>query len=114
MTYITISSPTCFSHAHDFEVLKDVINELSWIKYDGEGGISLLRHGVSFLGFCDRDEATLEDISYGLFAYTFERRIKQWCLTFPTTSIHFFNHMIKDLGHAFFCYDCKSLNHKIL
>ena len=44
----------------------------------------------------------------------FEGHIKKWCHTFPATSIHSFNHMIKELGYDFVFYDRKALNHKIL
>lgn len=114
MNYITISNLTCFSHANDFEVLEDVIGNLSQIKYDGEGGIALLRHEIALLGFYDRNEVPLDDISCGLFTYTFGWCIKQCCLTLLTTFIHSFNHLIRELGNALFCFDCKAFNHKIL
>jgi len=34
MTYITISTLTCFSHATNFDLLVDVIDDLSQLKYD--------------------------------------------------------------------------------
>lgn len=93
---------------------KDVIDDLSQIKYDGEGIIGLLRHKASFLGLCERNEFYLDDTAYGLFTYMLEMHIKKWCLTLPTTSIHSFNHMIIKFNHAFFHYDHKELNHKNL
>lgn len=96
MAYITIVPPPCFSHAHDFEVSEDVIDYLSWFKYDGEGRASLLRHGVSFTGFCHRNEVPSNDIAFGLFTYTFERCVNKWCRTLPTTSIHSYDHMLDD------------------
>lgn len=36
MTYIIISTLTCFSHARDLNVSADVIDDLSRFKYDGE------------------------------------------------------------------------------
>lgn len=114
MTYITISTLTCFSHTSDFDESMDIIDEFSQLKYDGESGEPILIHTVSFLGFCDRKEVPLADISYGLFFYTFKACIKQWHLKFPAPSIHSFKHMIRDLGRAFFCYDDKALHRKIL
>lgn len=95
MTYITISTLTCFSHAHDFEVLEDVIDDFSCINYDGEGKTTLLRHGVSFLGFCERNESPSEDIACGLFSYMIDEHVDQWCHTFPIEYIHSYDHMIK-------------------
>ena len=110
MNYITISTPTCFSHAHDFEVSEDVIDDLSQIKYDGEGGATLLRHEVSVAGFCDRNDVPSDDIVCGMFVYTLDGLVDQWCCSLPTTSIHFYDHMIDELIHSFYHYDCKALN----
>lgn len=113
MTYITIYSPSCFSHAHDFEVSKDDVNDLSKIKYDGESGAAMLRHEVSFAGFFHKNEVPLDEISYEMFAYTLHGHAHQWCHTLPMTSIHSYDPMIKELIHDFYHYDCKALNKKI-
>ncbi len=65
MTYITISTLECFSHAHDFEVSEDVIDDLSQIKYDGEVRATLLRHRVAFADFFHRNEVPSDDIACG-------------------------------------------------
>jgi len=114
MTYITISTSTCFSRTSDFNASVDVIDVLSQLKYDGESGTSLLTHKISFLGFYDKNAVPLDDIIFGLFSYTFEGNIKKCCYTFPVTSVHSFNHMFQELGCSFFFYDQKALNHKIL
>jgi len=114
MTYITISTPTCFSHAHDFEVLEDVIDDLSRIKYDGEGKETLLRHGVAFLGFYERNEVHSDDTACGLFTYMFDGHVDQWCCTLLIASIHSYDHMIEELICAFYCYDRKALNKKFV
>lgn len=90
------------------------MDDLLQLKYDGEGIIPLLRHKVAFSGFCDRNEDPPYNIAYGLFSYAFKRPVKQWCLTLPATSIHSFNNMMRELGSAFFHYDCKALDRKIL
>jgi len=87
MTYITITIPSCFSHATNFDVSADIIDDLSQLKFDGESGTYLLIYAVSFMGFCVRDEVPSDDIACMLFAFTFEGRIKQWCHTLRTTSI---------------------------
>jgi len=110
MTYITISTLTCFSHAFDFDVSVYVIDELSRLKYDGENGTSLLIHEIFFLGFFDKNEVPSNEITCELFPYMFKGCIKQWCHTLPTTSIHSLNHMFRELGHAFLFYDRKALN----
>lgn len=114
MTYITISTPTWFSHAHDFQVLEYVIDDLSQINYSDEGRATLLRHEVSFLSFYQRNEVPSNDIACGLFTYMFEGHVDQWCHTLPIASTHLFDHMIGDLIHAFYRYECKALNRKIL
>jgi len=113
MTYITILTPTFFSHAHDFEVLEDFIADLSQIKYDSEGQAALLRHGVAFIGFCHRNEVPLDDISCGLFTYTLDGHADQWCHTLPATSIHSYDHMTDELICDFYHYDCKEINKKL-
>lgn len=114
MTYITISTPTCFSHAHDFDALVDVKDDLSQLKFDGKSRETILIDVVSFLGFFDSNEVPSDDIGCLLFGYTFQGRIKKWCHSFVTTSIHLFNDMIIELGHSFVFYDHKSLNKKFL
>lgn len=95
MTYITISTPTLFSHAHDFDAPKDVINDLSQLKFECKSEEYLLIHVVSFLGLRDRNEAPSDNIVYGLLSYMFEGCVKQRCHTLPATSLHSFNHMIR-------------------
>lgn len=87
---------------------------MSQIKYNSEGGIALLRQGVAFIGLCERNEVPSDNISCGLFSYTFERHVEQWCHTFPVASIHSFNHMIRELGSYFFYSDHKAHNKKTL
>jgi len=93
MTYITTLE--CFSHTFDFDVLVDVIDDLSQLKFYGESRKSLLIHIVSLLGFYDRNEVPSDDIAFGLFTFILEGNVKQSCHTFPTTSIHYFEHMIR-------------------
>jgi len=107
MTYITTVPPSFFSHADDFEVSKDVLDDFSRFKYDSEGRATLLRHEVAFTGFYHRNEVFSNDIACGLFTYTFQRHVKKWCHTFPTASIHSYDHMLDELFHAFYHYDVK-------
>ena len=94
MTYITISTATFFSHAHNFEASEDVIDDLSQIKYNGEGRVALLRHGVAFLGFCERNEVASDGVACGLFAYMFKGHVEKWCRTLPATSIHSYDQRV--------------------
>jgi len=76
MTYITIIPLTCFSHLEYFKVSEDVLDDLSQLKYDSEGGAALLRNAIAFVGLCHRDEVPSDNIACGLFAYTFERCVQ--------------------------------------
>lgn len=67
MTYIRVNPLTCLSHGHDYEVLEDLLNNLSRNTYDGEGGASLLSHIVAFMGFCERNEIHEHHVAYSLF-----------------------------------------------
>ena len=37
-----------------------------------------------------------------------------WCVTLPNASIHSYDQLIRELAHAFYQYDHKALNKKIL
>lgn len=66
------------------------------------------------MGFCERNEIHEDSIACLLFAFMFGGNVLQWCVIFPATSIHSFDHLIGDLSCAFYHYDCKALNKKIL
>jgi len=81
------------------------MDDLSCIKYDSEGGEALLRHEVSFLCFCERNEIPSDNIYCGWFVYTLDGHCDQWCCALPVASIHSYDHMIRDLIHAFSHYN---------
>lgn len=96
--------PTKFD---DFDVATSIIDDLSKYMFNGDNGTPFFRHTIACIGFYDRHDAPSDDISCGLFNFTFEENAKQWCDTLPTGSIHSFDHMFKELLHAFILYDCK-------
>lgn len=113
-TYVKITTPTCFSHTVDFDVSANVINDFLRYKFNGDNGTPLFRHTITFVSFCDRHDVLLDDIVCGLFSFTFEECTKQWCHTLPTTFIHSFDHMIRELWCAFVFYERKELHQKNL
>lgn len=93
---------------------EDLHNDLSHNTYDGEARETLLNHGVSFMGFCERNEIHEDYISFSLFAFTFQGHALQWCVTFPAASIHFYDQTLGEFSHSFYHYDRKTLNKIIL
>jgi hypothetical protein len=49
-----------------------------------------------------------------LFTLTFEGRVKRWCDTLPTASIHIWEQFIREFLHAFKNYDDDELCEEIL
>ena len=85
----------------------DIIHELSNLKFDGRGEITILEHTSHFLEFCDSHKVDREDAPCKLFTFTFKACIKKWYYTFLTTSIHSFEQLVKEFYLAFngFNYD---------
>lgn len=110
MSYITVNILTCLSHGCDFEVSEDLLDEFSRNTYDGEGGEYLLSHGVAFMGFCERNAIDEDHIACSLFALTFRGHTLQLCVTFPTTSIHSYDQIIRELAYDLYNYDYKEDN----
>jgi len=72
MTSVQITTPTCFSNFVYFDVPTRIIDELSKYKFSSDNGTPLFRHTISFDGFYDRHDVPSDDISCGLFSFTFE------------------------------------------
>lgn len=87
---------------------------LSKYKFNGNNTTLLFKNTDTFVGFRDMHDFPSNDIACGLFAFTFEGHAKQWCHTFFTNYIHSFDHMFRELCHAFVLYDRKALNKKKL
>lgn len=64
--------------------------------------------------FCERNEIHEDHIACSLFALMLGWHALWWCVTFPTTSIHSYDQMIRELPYSIYYYDRKAFNKKIL
>jgi len=112
MTSFQIKTLACFSNSAYFEVPKIILDDLSRYNFNDEGGTTLFKHIVAFASFCDRHDVPFDDISCGLFTFTFEGRTKKWCQTLLTTSIHSFDQFFRESCRAFILYEHKDFNRK--
>ena len=54
-----------------------IIQDLSNLKFDSEGGTTILKHTARFLEFCTYYEIHCEDIACRLFILTFKACVKE-------------------------------------
>jgi len=78
---------------------------MSQLKFDGEGGISITEHTSQFLKYSDISELIYEDVVCKLFTLTVDNRVKLWCHTLPSSSIHSFEQLFKEIHQEFDKYD---------
>lgn len=67
-------NPNTFSNFSNLKVLESILNDLSKLRLNGEGGTTFLKHTVDFLGFYNRHDIQSEDVSCGFLSLTFEGR----------------------------------------
>lgn len=91
-----------------------ILNDLSNLKFYGKGETPIYNYTTHFLQIFTKHNIHCEDVACRLFILTFEARIKEWCYTSMDSSIHSFNHIIKEIFHAFGRYDYKFIFKKIM
>lgn len=109
-----ILTSTCFSRTTNSKVPIGITNDLTNVNFNGEGGTTILEHIAHFLEFCTHNKIHCEDTAYRFFILTFKACIEEWCYTLPTTSIHSFEHIVKELYHACDRHDYKFVYKKIM
>jgi len=109
-----ILTPTCFSRTENLKAPAGIINDLSNLKFDGDGGTTIPEHIVRVFKFCTKHNIHCEDTACRLFILTFKAHVKEWYHPLPITSIHSFEHLVKELYRTFGMYDYKSIFKKIM
>lgn len=92
------------------EITYDLLN----LKFDGKGERTILEHTSHFLEYYDSCKVDCEDVACRLFTFTFKACIKQWYCTFPTTSIHSFEQLVKEFYVALDGYNYEDFYKKII
>ena len=85
-----ISIPILFANSLDISILMEFVDDLSHLKFDGKGQRNILYYVVEFFHFFFLSRVYYEDILSRLLTLTLEGRVKQWCYSLPTSSIHSF------------------------
>lgn len=88
-----------------FLIPNELLYDLSQFKFDGEGDTSIAKHASLFLKFCEHYEIEWKDVACVIFFLILKSWVNQWCHTLPSSSIHYFQHFIKERHLAFDKYD---------
>jgi hypothetical protein len=78
---------------------------LSQIKFDGEGEMIASEHACKLWKFCCSHNNTNGSVICRLFSLTFAGRVKSWCETLSTVSIHTWEQFMCQFWHDFENYD---------
>ena len=81
MTSSTIITPSCFSRNASLQVPTSIIDDMSTLKFDGEGETTLFEHISHFIKFGTKHNIHYEDVGCRLFILTFKGYIREWCHT---------------------------------
>lgn len=101
MYYPQIIISRCFynlSHSK-LSIPDEPLNDLSQLKFDGEGDTSIFEHASIFLKLCEYYKIDCENVACIIFYLTLEGWVNWWCNTQPPTSIHSLEHFIKELHY---------------
>src|SRR5699024_1207221 len=113
-TSSTTITPIFFSKNVSQQASVSIIDNLSTLKFDGKGEMTLFEHISHFLKLCTKHNIHCEDVCCRFFILTFEGRVRQWCHTLTDAFIHSFKHLVRELFFTFYMYDRKKLCKKIL
>jgi hypothetical protein len=88
---------------------RKLIDLLSRIKFNGKRDIIPSENILQLCFSCFSQKIVHEGVIGMIFTLTFEARVKSWCETFPTGSIHTLGQIIRIFLHAFENYNYDTL-----
>lgn len=101
---IILECLTNLSHIKCF-ISVEQLDDLYQFKFDTDGDTSITKHASLFPTFYKHYENYNEYMACILLCITVEVQVNRWYHTLPHTSIHSFEHLIKELDLSFGGYD---------